>query len=442
MAGKKYRDEPMPLGQFDIVFCGLREGFDEAQVQAQFASLFKLDAAKTRRIFAAKKVTLKANINESLADKYVTRLAAIGVVADKLATSLEFNRELPAAPAAPAVSRAIRYRDHGEESGESSSMHQAVDFAYGPDIRRIPFVFDARARDYANIWLVNVLVCLLSAGLLWPWVRARSQRFFYQHTSLDNVQFGYRSHISKVLLIQLTLVAALLGLLISALVWPVYAIIASSVFFAVMPLALQKLQEFRLRNAFYGEHAWHYTAAIKSTYIAFLAWPLLIIVTLGLAAPWAMMQIQRHLVESRSCNQINFSFHANWKLYLPLLPPLLIANALSLVVLYLYWKIATPAATPALVFVVGLAWLLVAVRWRVLLSNLFWNSIRCPLGYFIANGDLYSYQKMLLRNCLSCMLTFGLYWPWAKIASADYKARHLAFFANPFYKKWRRTRAD
>ncbi len=425
----------MPFGQFDIVFCGVRDGFAEEQVQANFATLFKLDAAKTRRLFAAKKVTLKTNIAEPLVDKYIARLAAIGVIADKLAVAPEFYRETTAASTASIISKAIYYRDDGEESCESSSMHQAVDFVYGQEIRRIPFVFDARALDYARLWLVNVLVCLLSAGLLWPWARARSQRFFYQHTRLDGIEFGYRSHISKVLLIQLALVAALLGLLISLLVWPWYAASGAVLLFAVLPLALQKLQEFQLRNAFYGEQAWHYTASIKSTYVALLAWPLLILLTLGLAAPWAVMQIQRHLVESRSCGQIKFTFHPHLKQYLSLLPPLLLANSLSLPVLYFH----TIFPKPAVVFVVVLSWLLVAVRWRVLLNNLFWNSTRCSLGYFVASEDLRSYQKLWVRNNLYCVISFGLYWPWAKIARAQYKAQHLAFFANARYKKWQQT---
>lgn len=428
----------MPFGQFDIVFRGVRDGFAEEQVQAQFASLFKLDAAKTRRLFAAKKVTLKTNIAEPLADKYVARLAAIGVIADKLAVAPEFYREVPAVPAIPLISKAIYYRDHGEESCESSSMHQAVDFVYGQEIRRIPFVFDASAFDYARLWLVNMLVCVLSAGLLWPWARARSQRFFYQHTSLDAIEFGYRSHISKVLLIQLALVAAVLGLLISALAWSWSAIIAAILLLAALPLALQKLQEFQLRNAFYGEQAWHYSASIKSTYIALLAWPLLILLTLGLAAPWATMQIQRHLVESRRCGQINFTFHPQWKQYLSLLPPLLLADSLSLLLAYFH----TVFPKPALVFVLVLAWLLVAVRWRVLLNNLFWNSARCALGHFVASEDLQSYQKLWLRNSLFCLLSLGLYWPWAKISRAEYKAHHLAFFANRRYEKWRRTLSE
>jgi len=428
----------MPLGQFDIVFRGVRDGFVEEQVQANFASLFKLDAAKTRRLFAAKKVTLKTNIAEPLADKYIARLAAIGVVADKLAVAPEFYREAPVAPAAPVISKAIYYRDDGEESCESSSMHQTVDFVHGQEIRRIPFVFNARALDYARLWLVNLLVCLMSAGLLWPWARARSQRFFYQHTSLDAVAFGYRSHISKVLLIQLALVAALLGLLISLLVWPWYAAAGALLFFAALPLALQKLQEFQLRNAFYGEQAWHYNASIKSTYVALLAWPLLILLTLGLAAPWAVMQMQKYWVESRSCGQIKFSFHPNVKQYLLLLPPLLLANGLSLPVLYFYRIFPKPAV----IFVVVLAWLLVAVRWRVLLNNLFWNSTRCSLGYFVASEDLHSYQKLWLRNNLYCVISLGLYWPWAKIARAQYKAQHLAFFANARYKKWQRNQIE
>jgi uncharacterized membrane protein YjgN (DUF898 family) len=40
------------------------------------------------------------------------------------------------------------------------------------------------------------------------------------------------------------------------------------------------------------------------------------------------------------------------------------------------------------------------------------------------------------------LLTAGLYWPWAKVRSAEYKAQHLAFFANQRFKKWKKSQTD
>jgi Bacterial protein of unknown function (DUF898) len=190
----------MPAPQFDIVFRGVRNGFDTSLVKAQFSALFKLDLAKVERIFKSSRVTLKNNANERLANIFVARLFAIGVVADKCPVEL-------------LMSKAVTTLDAGETSPDTSAMHQPVDFLYGEHIRRIPFVFTGNGFDYCKVWLVNLLVCLLSAGVLYPWAQVRSLRYFYQHTELDAAAFDYSSNPQKIYLIQFSLIAYGLGLL-------------------------------------------------------------------------------------------------------------------------------------------------------------------------------------------------------------------------------------
>jgi hypothetical protein len=149
--------------QFDIVFRGVRNGFDTSLVKAQFAALFKLDSATVDRIFKSSRVTLKNNANERLANIFVARLFAIGVVADKCPVKPMVTKEIVSTVK---VSNAIVLSGAGKTSSESSAMHQPVDFLYGEHIRRIPFVFTGNGIDYCKVWLVNLLVCLLSAGIL------------------------------------------------------------------------------------------------------------------------------------------------------------------------------------------------------------------------------------------------------------------------------------
>jgi hypothetical protein len=48
----------MSVPLFDVVFRGVREGFDAPLVREKFAVLFKLDSAKTERIFKSKNINL------------------------------------------------------------------------------------------------------------------------------------------------------------------------------------------------------------------------------------------------------------------------------------------------------------------------------------------------------------------------------------------------
>ena len=65
--------------QFNVVLIGVLPDFDPEKAQQDFATLFSLDAEKAANLFASKKSVLKANVTRDLANKFVDRLAVIGV---------------------------------------------------------------------------------------------------------------------------------------------------------------------------------------------------------------------------------------------------------------------------------------------------------------------------------------------------------------------------
>ena len=94
----------------------------------------------------------------------MARLFAIGVVAGRRLIE-------------PFVSKAVPLQDAGATSFEASSKYQPLDFLHGEHLRRIPFVFADSGAGHCKVWLVNLLVCLLSAGILYPWAQVRSLRY-------------------------------------------------------------------------------------------------------------------------------------------------------------------------------------------------------------------------------------------------------------------------
>lgn len=412
----------MPAPQFDIVFRGVRNGFDHSLVKAQFAALFKLDPAKVERIFKSSLVTLKNNADERLANIFVARLFAIGVVADKH-------------PILPFISKAIVQQDGGEISPDACGMHQSVDFLYGEHIRRIPFVFSGNGFEYFKVWLVNLWVCLLSAGVLYPWAQVRSLRYFYQHTELDKATFEYSSNPQKIYLVQFSLIACCLGLIYAFFLEPFFCVLGFLVLMAVLPIYWFKRSEFQQRHSLYRHLSFRQNASLLDTYVNCLGWPLAILLTAGLAAPYAVFKMQEYWAKTKSFGGYQFEFAGSIKPYLALLPPLLIAEALTFV--GVYWNQYLPYwfSMPIILVV----WLFVFVRWRVTLVNLQWNGVSCKLGSFVATWESRSYRNCVVQNICLCLITLGFYWPWARVRSAHYKASHLAFFANQRFKKWQRS---
>lgn len=252
----------MSTPQFDIVFRGLRKGADLHVAKTQFAALFKLDAAKTDRIFKSRNVTLKNHADERLANIFVARLLAIGVVAHKL-------------PVEPIPSRAIYIQDMGEVSTESSGMHQPVDFSYGEHTLRIPFVFSGNGFEYFKLWLVNVLACILSAFVLYPWAQVRALRYFYQHTHLDGIDFSYTSNPQKIFLVQFALILYLSTLAYGFFYAPLFCAIGTVVLIGALPFYWYKNNAFQMQHSFYCDTHFQQNLRLKEAYKVFLMWPLL-----------------------------------------------------------------------------------------------------------------------------------------------------------------------
>jgi uncharacterized membrane protein YjgN (DUF898 family) len=296
-------------------------------------------------------------------------------------------------------------------------------------------VFTGNGFDYCKVWLVNMLVCLLSAGVLYPWAQVRSLRYFYQHTELDDHSFEYSSNPQKIYLLQFSLIAYVLALIYVFFTNPFYCLLGLLVLIGVFPLYWFKRGAFQQRHSFYRHLHFHQDASLRDAYLIFLGWPLIIFLTAGLAAPYALLKMQTYTARTKDFGGYNFSFVGSIKNYITLLPPLVIAEAVTFACVY--WNQQLPFWFSALL--VFAVWLLVFVRWRVALVNLQWNGAACKLGYFVANWDLPSYRKLAAQNICLCILTLGFYWPWARVRSAHYKASHLAFFANQRFKKWQRS---
>lgn len=431
----------MSLPQFDIVFRGVRKGFDAAVVKAEFASLFRLDDAKVDRIFKSHQLVLKHKLDERLANHYARRLTLMGVRIEKRSlissddkTGQSSLRSVPntSSTISVAPSKAIYSRDLGEASSESWSMHQPVAMVYGEQVRRIPFVFTGDGFDFFKIWIVNCLVILLSAGMLYPWVQVRNLRYFYQHTRLDNAEFNYTSQPQKIFLLQFAIILYLLTLGIVFCYSSLLFVIGLMVLIGLFPAYWFQQRVFNARYSRYRSVGLQHSATLLQTYKVCLLWPAAVLCSLGVMAPLAIFYIQRDSIETKSFGDYPFRMNAHSQSYWQLLPPLLMAEAMTCAIVYYHQKILLWIA----VLLIAIVWLVLFLRWRVLLVNLQWGATTCKLGSFVATWDFSSYVKLVLRNLCLCVISAGFYWPWAKVRMAQYKAQHLAVFVNPRFNKW------
>ncbi|MDR1849643.1 MAG: DUF898 domain-containing protein [Zoogloeaceae bacterium] len=75
---------------------------------------------------------------------------------------------------------------------------------------------------------------------------------------------------------------------------------------------------------------------------------------------------------------------------------------------------------------VAFAWFVTPAYFKALVSNLAWNSASLDRHRFVSDQTYWGITGITLSNWLLILLTLGLYWPWAKVRMAVYRARHAA----------------
>ncbi|MBC7701825.1 DUF898 family protein [Aquabacterium sp.] len=331
---------------------------------------------------------------------------------------------------------------------------------------KLPVVLNARASDYARIWIVNLLLTVLTLGLYLPWARVKSQRYFLRRTLVAGHVLDYHappaSHLPRYGLV----CALVLGVVGACLGSPLAGLLAFSMALAVTPLAVHTSLTHRMAHTSWAGRRLSFRGQFAAVYGALLV-PLMGV----LAAAWLTLA--------------GATFHhplwwvalgfviALWLLGVPLflwayfhfrqgrleLGPLRLLWQASLVAMVMLW--ARTAAWSVLVcgLVMGLgavclgallwwrgpthgAWLLgmlalvsaavlaaVVPYLQARLQNLVWNNTGNRALRFRSHLSVHGYVLLQVRHALLLVLTLGFYWPWAVVASRRMRTEALTVWA-------------
>jgi uncharacterized membrane protein YjgN (DUF898 family) len=74
-------------------------------------------------------------------------------------------------------------------------------------------------------------------------------------------------------------------------------------------------------------------------------------------------------------------------------------------------------------------YLFVYAYYTVKTGNLLFNASRLGPHRLLSTMEVGSFTRLMLTNTLATAVTLGLFHPWAKVRTMQYKARHLALIA-------------
>jgi uncharacterized membrane protein YjgN (DUF898 family) len=322
--------------------------------------------------------------------------------------------------------------------------------------------FTGSGSEYFRIWIVNLLLMLVTLGLYYPWAKVRKQRYFYGNTLVGNHAFDFHGDPKRMLrgYLLVALLAALYGA--SGHFSPLAAVVAAGLVAAVWPALFRASQQFRMANTSWRGLRFRFTGSLGAAYAAVL--PMLLpVLVLAVDAPseadgaapsgpgvlyliamfvlavlgplcWWLLKRYQHnhyaLGERRTTLSVGVgSFYGvsfqvgGIALIIGLLGTAVVAGFAGLVAQSVPRGEAGGAAvlwvTAGVIAMYMVFFCVLHPYSTARMQNLVWsNTAAAPvlrLDSALRFGPL---ARLTLKNMLLTVLTLGLYWPFAAVATA------------------------
>jgi uncharacterized membrane protein YjgN (DUF898 family) len=288
--------------------------------------------------------------------------------------------------------------------------------------REVPLQFNGAGGEYFKIWIVNVLLSIITLGIYSAWAKVRRKQYFYGNTLVAGSAFRYLA--DPVQILKGRIIVFLFFVIYSILnnFLPIVGLLFSLVFIFILPWLVVRSLAFNARNSSLRNIRFNFTGSYGQAAKAYILYPFLATLTLGLLYPWVLFQQKKFVVENTAYGTTSFRFNATSKDYyhmvLKFLLPVIIFIALFFVVAFLFSPIAP--------IVVVLMYLYAMAYFSVESSNLLFNNAKLADHGFNANMKVKEYAVILFTNTLATVCTLGIYYPFAQIRAVKYKIKKLA----------------
>ncbi|NLU35086.1 MAG: DUF898 domain-containing protein [Wolinella succinogenes] len=304
---------------------------------------------------------------------------------------------------------------------------------------RYPLNFTGKGSEYFKIWIVNIALSLITLGIYSAWAKVRTNRWFYGHTILDHQAFVYLATPMQILKGRLIAAAFFIAYVITSEILPLVGMGILLLILALSPLIIVRSLRFNALQSSYRGIRFGFVGSVSGAAKAFLLWPFVSLITLGLALPYAAYVQVKYLASNYTYGSVQCLYEGQskpfWKLYIWVFA--LVALPLGLMMLGFFGLMASSAfekgarASLLLVMIV-LLYTLVPIAMAIIktrVANLFYNHTQMGEARFRSTQRAREMLWIYFSNLFLVMVTLGLFTPFASVRIARYKALHLEVIA-------------
>lgn len=296
-----------------------------------------------------------------------------------------------------------------------------------------PFVFTGSGGQYFRIWIVNLFLSIITLGIYSAWAKVRRESYFHGNLLLDNSAFGYHGKPLAILKGRALALILLVAISLAQSAGPLVYSLAMLALLPATPWLIVRAFRFRAHNTSYRGLRFSFLGTYRQALTAFVGYGLLSLLSFGLLFPLFYRQQKKFVLDNLRYGSSKFQCDVTvGQFYGIFLKPI----ALVIGFMFLAGMIAAigGAAAPALPLVFGVLTLGVVLFLmpyiRVRTANLIWNHVALERFGFSSTMKVMNYFMLIAVNLFLMLLTLGLFWPWARVRVASYRASCLELRAS------------
>jgi len=280
-----------------------------------------------------------------------------------------------------------------------------------------PFKFSGSGGEYFRIWIVNVALTLITLGIYSAWAKVRNNRYIYGNTSVADGHFDYHADPMVILRGRIISLVLLLLYLLGSNFFPILGALIAIGVFVGLPWIVVRSLAFNARNTSWRNVRFNFIGRPLNAAGAYIGWPLVGVITFGLAMPFAWFKAAAFGVNNHRLGQTHFNMSARAIDFYKILLYLFLGGLLALVVMSL----------------VGAGGLLSAMGGLEGLQNAdpddplagVSSAALVPVFFLIAFMSIMRFLFIAVTNAIGMLLTLGLFYPWAKVRMTRFLVESL-----------------
>ena len=316
---------------------------------------------------------------------------------------------------------------------------------YTTELQIEEFEFRGSAGEWFGVWIVNLFLTIITAGIYSAWAKVRTKKYFYQNTYVAGRNFDYHATGLQILIGRIIMIVAFIAFSIVSAI-PLVGLVALLALLFIVPFLLIRSFRFNAQMSSWSNVRFRFEGGYVQAFLAFIVYPILTALTLYLTFPFLDRAVKRFTLNGHSLGGHSFSFDA------PIAPfykaffaaAAWVVGMLMIIGSVVFSMIGSidPAAmaedpTASVVLIGGIyAMIFIAffpalTVYRAFVRNVTLNHLALEGGHeFVSNVQPMTVVWIAISNALITVLSLGLLLPWAQVRLYRYLAEHTTLVPN------------